>query len=453
MTTETTTKTDGQQAQSRPAVPKGPYLSQLAGMPAARAWGEQLAADIAFYRRGLVQWNEIDAGLVVYGPPGTGKTTLARAIAATADLPFIATSYSDWSRGHQYGIEVMNAILATFKLAQANAPCIVAIDEIDSIPSRSNIPSDHNATFAIVNTLLDQLDGLNRRPGVIVIGTCNNYERLDPALIRPGRLGRSIEVPLPGLDALPQIIAYHLGPDATRMGDLYALAIMCAGMSGAAVEQFVRDARSLARRKDRSLQKADLVTVLQANSEQRDPAADWRIAVHEAGHAVAALRRLKAMNITVSIVLNGESRGRVTYQAPSFVLTRSSLEDRLVQVLAGRAAEEVFLGDVSAGAGGRATSDLARASMLALDAVASYGLSGSESLFWHQPAGESIARAPVALRLEADALVTKCYREARILIGQEWDFVNLVAADLIRYRAIGHHQFVRCDRRPDRAFG
>ena len=214
-------------------MPKGPLLSQLAGMPAARAWGEQLAADIAFYRRGLVQWHEIDAGLVLYGPPGTGKTTLARAIAATAELPFIATSYAEWSRGHQYGIEVMNAILATFKLAQANAPCIVAIDEIDSIPSRSNIPSDHNATFAIVNTLLDQLDGLNRRPGVIVIGTCNNIDRLDPALIRPGRLGRTIEVPLPGLDALPQIIAFHLGDDATSCGDLGGIAVMCGGMSGA----------------------------------------------------------------------------------------------------------------------------------------------------------------------------------------------------------------------------
>ena len=124
------------------------------GVTFKEADGSTSAGRIDLYKRGMLDWSEIDPGLVLYGPPGTGKTTLARAIAATAGLPLIATSYAEWSRDHQYGIEVMNAILATFALARDNAPCVVAIDEIDSIPSRASVPADHHATFSIVNTLL-----------------------------------------------------------------------------------------------------------------------------------------------------------------------------------------------------------------------------------------------------------------------------------------------------------
>lgn len=448
MTTETKSKTEGRQTTAKPVVPKGPYLSQLAGMPAARAWGEALAADIDLYKRGMLDWSEIDPGLVLYGPPGTGKTTLARAIAATAGLPLIATSYAEWSRGHQYGIEVMNAILATFKLAQANAPCIVAIDEIDSIPSRANVPADHHATFSIVNTLLDQLDGLSKRPGVIVIGTCNNVDRLDPALIRPGRLGRTIEVPLPGLDALPQIIAFHLGDDATACGDLSSIAVMCVGMSGAMIEQFVRDAKRRARLLGRRVRRSDLVETLQARSAMCDAATDWRIAIHEAGHAVAAYRLYPATTVTLSIVPSDDSAGQFNFTYPPGPLTHESLRHRLIVWLAGRAAEEVFLGSVSAGAGGRANSDLAKASSLALDAVASYGLSSSDSLFWHRPAGDSIARAPLHLQQEAEAIVAECYGKAKTMIGEEWDYVNSTAEALIKNRALSHRQFVAIDRKP-----
>lgn len=441
-------KTESKPAAPKPAVPKGPLLSQLFGMPEARAWGEALAADIAQYKKGALDWSHVDPGLVLYGPPGTGKTTLARAIAATCGLPLIATSYSEWSRGSTYGIEVMNAILATFELARKAAPCVVAIDEIDSLPSRASLPEEHHSTFSIVNTLLDQLDGLNKRPGIVVIGTCNNHDRLDPALIRPGRLGRSIEVPMPGLDALPHIIKFHLGADATTCGDLSSIAIMCVGMSGAAIEQLVRDARSIARRQNRRFGRPDLVGALQTRTELRDAATDWRISVHEAGHAVAACRLLHCPNISVSIVPSEGRAGTASYSMPNVPLTRANLVPRLAVMLAGRAAEEVFLGDVSAGAGGRADSDLGKATSLALDAVGSYGLSASGDLFWHRAAGEAVSRSPLVLQKEAADILTSCYREAKALVSWDWDFVNNVAMDLIRHRAIGHAQFRSCDRNP-----
>jgi ATP-dependent Zn protease len=449
MTTTTTKKSEAKPAAPKPVVPNGPHLSQLAGMPEARAWGEALAADIDLYKRGMLEWSEIDPGLVLYGPPGTGKTTLARAFAATAGLPLIGTSYSEWSRGNHYGIDVQNAILATFDTARKNAPCVVAIDEIDSFPQRSALSENQQATYAIINTLLDQLDGLNRRPGVVVIGTCNNRNRLDPALVRAGRLGRLIEVPLPDLEDLPKIIAFHLKDDAASFGDLSGIAVMCVGMSGAAVEQLVRDARGHARRQGRKLQKTDLINRLQARAKGRHPEMDWRIAVHEAGHAVAAYRIFKATNIALSIVPSPERQGQARYNLPSVPLTQTVVIAKLILFLAGRAAEEIFLRNVSAGAGGREDSDLAMASNLALDAVASYGLSSSGSLFWHRPAGDSVARSPQPLKDEADKLVRKAYNMAKVLIGREWDFVNLAATELIRHRAIAHRQFVRCDRRPD----
>ena len=223
-----------------PPIPEGPLLSQLAGMPEARAWGEALVQDLALYKAGRLKWSEIDPGCVLYGPPGTGKTTLARAIAATARLPLVAASYAEWNRGGPYGADIINAMCKTFESARKSAPSILAIDELDSMPDRSSLPSSHPVTYAIVNALLEQLDGLNRRPGVVVIGTCNNPERLDAAVVRSGRLGRSILVPLPALEALPQIFAFHLGQHAGSIGNLSSVAVMCVGMSGADIEQLVR---------------------------------------------------------------------------------------------------------------------------------------------------------------------------------------------------------------------
>jgi cell division protease FtsH len=184
-------------------------------------------------------------------------------------------------------------------------------------------------------------------------------------------------------------------------------------------------------------------------AKQRHPETDRRIAIHEAGHAVAAYRIFRATNIAVSIVPSPDKQGHARYDVPAVPLTRGVVTARLIVLLAGRAAEEVFLGNVSAGAGGRADSDLGRASILALDAVASYGLSDSGSLFWHRPAGDSIARTSPALRDEADEVARTAYNMAKVLIGREWDFVNLVATELTRHRAIAHRQFVQCDRRPD----
>jgi cell division protease FtsH len=424
----------------KPPVPEGPFLNQLAGMDEARTWGEALALDLNLYKAGGLAWSEVDRGCVLHGPPGTGKTTLARAIAATAHVPLIATSFAEWSRG-AYVSDVIGPMRKVFETAGANAPCILAIDEIDSLPKREGLPASHAGTQMIVNALLELLDGFNRHPGVVVIGTCNNPDGLDPALVRPGRLDRKIMVPLPDLEALPKILAFHLGNDARRFGDLAAIALSCIGMSGAGVEQLVRDARKHARRQGHLVSRADLLAILDAKAASIDRETQWRMALHEAGHAVAAFRLNPATRISLSIVARSDVGAFTTYTTPASPLTRSLVQQRLMVLLAGRAAEDVVLGSVSAGAGGEAGSDLARATELALSAIVKFGLSATGSLLWQPQSTLVPGLYSSNVMGEVDDLLRTAYKAAKSLIEGNRNFTNNVAMALLKNRGLSHQEF------------
>lgn len=359
-------------------VPIEPKLETLEGYGGARQWGLQVAADIADYRAGRIGWSEIDQGALLVGPPGTGKTLFAKALAASAGLAFFPTSYSDW-QSHKSGHlgDVTKKIRDVFESAAKAGTALVFIDEIDTLPARGD--STHNDSWftAVTTTLLEMLDGTARREGVIVVAACNNDSNLDGALVRSGRLDRKFFVGLPDRQALIGIFRHHLG---CQVDDdvLDRVATLFAGsLSGADVVRISRDARRRARNARRVMTGDDLIAV--AVPEERRPAQTLRrIAVHEAGHAVAYMSFGHVPN-ALSLVGMQNSGGSVSVARDPAQLegVQSDLDQEVVCMLAGRAAEDVIIGSISGGAGGVDESDLGRATRVMIAAESVLGLGGT----------------------------------------------------------------------------
>lgn len=433
--------------EARPKPPAGPLLSELAGMAEARKWGEALAQDLADYRAGRLQWSEVDPGCVLHGPPGTGKTTFGKALAATCKVPLVKTSFGEWqSAGEGHLGTLTAAMTSAFAKARQSAPCIFFIDELDSIPARSGSGQLAQYWNVAVNHLLTLLDGIINMPGMVIVGACNHPELLDPALIRAGRLDRMIAVTLPSVEELPKIIRFHLKEDAASVADVASLGVLCFGMSGAEVERMVREARRVARRARRALRREDLVAIITAESKHVDQMHQMWTAVHEAGHAVAALRLNVSTNITVTVVSRKGSAGRMVMDKAPRLITRPGIDDLLVVILAGRAAEEVVFKMVSAAAGGSEDSDLAHATRLAFDAVGTLGLSAHQSPVWHSKSNlDSMHVYPGPVAEEAREMLKEAYERALVLMRSEGDFLEAVAVALIKQRALTHQALVRLD--------
>ncbi|MCW4114370.1 AAA family ATPase [Aurantimonas sp. MSK8Z-1] len=355
--------------------PTEPLLENLHGYGAAKEWALQLFEDVTDYRIGDLPWSDVDAGCLLYGPPGTGKTLFAQSLAATTSLPLIATSYAVWqSAGTGHAGEVIKAMRATFETARKTAPCIVFIDEVDAIPARGG--SGHNSDWwsMIVTALLECLDGISRREGVIVIAACNDPSLLDPALVRSGRLDRRFEIGLPNEDALLRIFAHHLpGADLDALAP--AATALAGSTSGADVARIAREARRSARRQKRPVTAEDLLAIA-LPPDDRPPDLRRLIAVHEAGHAVVGMLCGK-LPTCLSTVQAGISGGMMSFDMSAGVSRIGDIGQQVAMALAGRAAEEVILGQPSAGAGGVEGSDLQIATEILATADARQGLGGT----------------------------------------------------------------------------
>lgn len=190
-------------------------VETLSGYGAARNWAFDLKADLALWREGNLRWDEMSTRLLLSGPPGTGKSMFARALCNTLQVPLLATSVADWLEPGFLG-DVLQRMSGAFAFAAEKAPSILFIDEIDNIGSRQTSPANRSHDdywTSIINRMLELLDGASKREGVIVIGATNLPERIDPALLRSGRLETHIPIPMPDTDALVGILATHLGFD------------------------------------------------------------------------------------------------------------------------------------------------------------------------------------------------------------------------------------------------
>ena len=339
--------------------PAGPRASELHGYGMAKEWAVDLAMDIQAYKNGEVEWADVDRGCVVHGPPGTGKTLFATAVAAECKVPVIYTSYAAWSSvGEGHMGYVTKSIRATFKVAAENAPCIIFIDELDTIVGRANGNGSYRDDWwtTITTTILEQLDGALRTDGIVVIGATNFVKAIDEAMLRSGRLDRTFEIGFPDEKALCGILSEHFSDLGTAVSDLDAVATALAGTtSGADIARLGRECRRIARR-DRRPITADLIIAHALPPETRSAEFVRRIAIHEAGHAVVG--RLVGDRVNAaSIVHHARAAGHVHREPAEIDQTASSLDRLVIPMLGGRAAELVILGDCSAGA----ASDLATA--------------------------------------------------------------------------------------------
>jgi cell division protease FtsH len=338
---------------------------------------DRLIADLMAWQAGDLAWRDVSRGPLLVGPPGSGKTELARLVARDAGVAVVASSLGQWSSTSPRGVDVLRMMRASFTEAAEKAPAILFIDELDSFGNRARI-ADHNSAYTdhIVTALLDLLDGFRAHEGVVVMGATNHLEKLDAAIIRPGRFDHILRLDHPGLDLLPQAFRWQLGhelPDA----DLSGLVRDAFGMSGAEIAATLRAARSRARAAGRPLELADLEAEIATIRPPLSASARWRIAVHEAGHAVVH----SATGGAKVDLLALQSGGGLTHSmAPEGAQDVQAFDALLAGRLAGRAAESLVFGAPCAGAGGEEMSDLAQATHLAVAMDASYGL--RESRLW-----------------------------------------------------------------------
>ena len=381
------------------AADRGPSLDEIDGYGEAEAVARRMVDDLRAWSTGRAKWSEITRSLLLYGPPGAGKSWLAKAIGNSSGATFIQASCALW-QSHGHLGDMLGAMRRTRSEALGQRPTVLFIEEIDAFGSRSERGNNSNYTRQVIDALLEMIDDLVQAEGVLLVGACNDIAALDPAIRRPGRFDVTAEVALPGAKALARILRLHL-PPATTDPEIETLARAAVGRSAADVDAAIRSAKTLARAGQREFRIDDVRAGLApAAGDTGTP--DWRVAIHECGHAiVAAHHKLGAIHRLILTPTGGE----IQLLPARNESRRQDIEARIEYVLGGRAAERLVFSEASGGSGGPAHSDLAQATRLAVAIDANLGLGedgpvwsdGPQATFLSRPE----ARARIRARLEA----------------------------------------------------
>jgi cell division protease FtsH len=429
-----------------------PDLQNAVEYGEARTWGLALARDIADYRAGLISsLAEIDRGAVVHSEPGFGKSLYARVLARACNIPLVVFSVAELfaAQGGAHLDAVIRAQRGFFEKAAALADpfCLLFCDEIDAIPSRNSLSRSHNSDYwlPVISDLLLLLDsavgndpagtrGGGTRAGVIVLGATNRIHAIDPAIMRPGRLERAIEIGRPDAAGVLNILRFHLRSDL-RDADLGEVSQMLEGATAAEVMATVRGARRAARHAQRDLTVDDLRERIIGSGNEL-PEYLRRVAVHESAHAVISVVIPVGLLKRVQLRSQGRAGGHTLIGRGDNMdlATLADIEDRVTSILAAEVAERLILNFPSTGSGGDDRSDIGIATALLAVLHTSTVVTGN--LFHRSSSDDALetARADPHLRRVIGRHLRALERRAESLVTEYRDAIIAVADELVRTR-------------------
>ena len=393
----------------------------------------------------------IPKGVLLVGPPGTGKTLLAKAVAGEANVPFYYISGSEF-------VELFVGVGASrvrdmFKQAKHTAPCLIFIDEIDAVGRQrgAGLGGGHDEREQTLNQLLTEMDGFGANEGIIIIAATNRPDVLDPALLRPGRFDRQVQVNLPDRKGREEILGVHARGKIFAKGvSLKNISERTVGFSGADLENLLNEAALLAVRKNQeSITMAEIdeahdrVLMGPAKKSKKYTENDKKlVAYHEAGHAVLGIKLDGANDVQKITIIPRGYAGGYTMMLPKeerFTATKQELLERITGLLGGRVAEELTFKEITTGA----HNDFEQATKIARSMVTEYGMSSLGPVQLEQNEGSVFLgrdynksrnfSSQVAFEIDQEMrkIIDECYKKATTIIKENKELLDLIANTLI----------------------
>lgn len=439
-------------------------FKDVAGLKEEKEEMEELVDFLKNPKKYVEQGARIPKGVLLVGQPGTGKTYISKAVAGEAKVPFYSISGSDF-------VEMFVGVGASrvrdmFSEAKKNAPCIIFIDEIDAVGRKrgSGLGGGHDEREQTLNQLLVEMDGFDKNEGIIMIAATNRPDILDPALLRPGRFDRTIQIGLPDVRERLEILQVHVrNKKLSQDVNLENVAKSTAGFSPAEIENLTNEAALLAARNRQDTITPNLLDEaairVMAGPEKKSKVVVEKerklTAYHEAGHAVTAqfIENHDPVHM-ITIVPRGNAGGFTSYIPNEDISfnTKTDMKNRLVVLLGGRAAEEIVLGDISTGA----SNDIQRATKIARAMIKTYGMSdslgpvqyddGSSNVFLgdsdYSSGDHYSENTAIEIDKEVTELIKNAYLRAKDLILNNREFLEELANRLLETETIRIDEYI-----------